>query len=95
MTTNKEIHIENWRGHGPVTIPAGLRVSKMSYGNEGKYIYFVEEFGRVFDKRTHPIENHDAEYYGLSVDPADVSEDGEGLESVPEGTEPEMERDRR
>jgi len=25
MTTNKEIHIENWRNHGPVTIPAGLR----------------------------------------------------------------------
>lgn len=73
--TNKEIRIENWRNHGPVTIPAGLKVSKVAYGNGPKYIYFVEEFGKVFDKKTEPIKHHDAEYYGLSVDAADVSED--------------------
>lgn len=74
LKTNKEIHLANWRNHGPVTIPAGLRVSKMAYGNGVKHIYFVEEFGSVFNKRTEPIKNHDAEYYGLSVDESDVSD---------------------
>jgi hypothetical protein len=74
MMTNKEIHIANWRNHGPVTIPAGLKVSKISYGNPTRFIYFVEEFDKVFNKRTQPIQYHDAKYYGLSVDVADVSE---------------------
>lgn len=72
--TKREVRIENWRNHGPVVIPAGLRVSKVSYGNQGKHIYFVEEFGKVFDAKTQPIQHHDAEYYGLSVDVDDVEE---------------------
>jgi hypothetical protein len=74
LVTNKVIVLENWRGHGQVTISAGLKVARVSYGNGPKYIYFVEEYGKVFDKKTHPLQNHDAEYYGLSVDSADVSE---------------------
>jgi hypothetical protein len=74
LVTNKQVRIENWRGHGAVTIPAGLKVARMSYGLGPKYIYFVEDYGKVFDKNTEPIKNHDAEYYGLSVDAADVSE---------------------
>lgn len=74
LITNKEIRIANWRGHGAVIVPAGAKVSKVSYGSEGKYIYFVEEFGKVFDPKTQVMQYHDAEYYGLSVDAADVSE---------------------
>jgi hypothetical protein len=74
LQTNKEIRLANWRNHGPVIIPAGLKVSKMSYGNGSQGVYFVEDFDKVFDRRTEPIQNHDAEHYGLSVDAVDVSE---------------------
>jgi hypothetical protein len=74
LVTNKEIRIPNWREHGAVIVPAGAKVSRVSYGSEGKHIYFVEEFGKVFDPKTQVMQYHDAEYYGLSVDEADVSE---------------------
>lgn len=73
MQTKREITLENWRGYGKVTIPAGLRVSKVSYGNGGKHIYFVEEFYKVFNAKTQPMQHHDAEFYGLSVDESDVT----------------------
>lgn len=75
MKTKRDIVIADWRGHGPLTIPSGTRVSGViseprHHGQPEQC--FVEDFARLLPAKS--IELHDATYYGIRVDVADCEE---------------------
>lgn len=75
MKTKHEITLGDWRGYGPLTIPAGTRVSAVIRENRfpGELPQcFVEDFGKLFPAAS--MQFHDATYYGIRVNAADCEE---------------------
>lgn len=71
MKTKREIVLADWRGYGPLTIPAGTRVSeKLASGPQDSVRQrFVENFAKLFPPNS--VQLHDATYYGIRVNEND------------------------
>lgn len=74
MKTKHDITLADWRGYGPLTIPAGTRVGGIiDEPNHGQPLQrFVEDFGKLFPRAS--MQYHDATYYGIRVDNSDCEE---------------------
>ena len=76
MRTSRNYTV-NFRDYGPITVPAGTRVSyQTAYGIDPNY-HFVDEFGWIF--KDYPsiayMLKHDVVHYGINVPKECVTND--------------------
>lgn len=76
VKTIKDYTIKNYRGYGPITVPAGSTVSNhTACGNDDNY-RFWQDFHKTAEEVSgfkNSLLHHDLTYYGLNI-PAEYCE---------------------